>query len=105
MKRTMTLLLSLVLAAAGCDDGDDKPTVTTDAGTPAADGGGGGSDTGNAGDGGTTPELPFVLTDWVHDLVTKHTNQISDPDTVDDKEGRLQITEDQAAFEPILMQQ
>jgi hypothetical protein len=100
MRLTTMFLLSLALAAAGCDDSDDKPTVTTDAGTPVADGGAAGSD---GGDGDATPALPFVLTDWVHDLVTKHTNQVSDPDTVDDKEGRLQITEDQAAFDPILM--
>jgi hypothetical protein len=95
----MFLLSVALAAAAGCDDSDQPPAVTTDAGAPAPDSGGGGSD------GGPAPALPFVLTDWVHDLVTKHTNQVSAPDTVDDKEGRLQITEDQAAFDPILTPQ
>ena len=104
MKRTAILILSLALAvAAGCDDKDDKPAVTSaDAGAGNSDGGG---TVPPGSDGGTTPELAFVLTEWVHDLVTKHTNQVSDPDTVDDKEGRLQITEDETAFDPILMQQ
>ena len=100
MKRT-TVVLSLLLAmgAMGCDD-DDKPKVTSSDAAPVG--------AGNTGDGGASPdtgaEAAFVLTEWVHDLVTKHTNQSSDPDTVDDKQGRLQITEDPAAFDPILEQ-
>jgi hypothetical protein len=112
MKTLGYLVLAAALAiAAGCGDDDgDGSNVVTDGGrdgavTPTADGGAP-PDAGGGGtpDGGTaTPDggtAAIKLTDWVHDLVTNHTNAVSAPDTVEDK--NIIDTTDPAAFDSFL---
>jgi len=107
-RATLVLLLgSSLLAGGACDStkvspmsnggtsgaaGAGGPTGTAGAGGGAGLGGAGGS-AGGAGGG-----IPLV--DWVTDLADNHTNEVSGPDTVADK--NIIDTADPAAFDPLL---
>jgi hypothetical protein len=96
---TLALTLGLTLAG-GCGD-DDKGTPTVvDAGGGSPDGGG--TPTPDGGAGADTGPAQLVFKDWVHDLVTTWHKDTTDPDTVNDKEGRLLFTEDETAFDDVL---
>jgi len=100
---TLVLLLGAPLLAGGaCDSTKVQPmnnggaNGAAGAGDPggAAGAGGGAGGVGGAGGGG----IPLV--DWVTDLADNHTNEVSPPDTVADK--NIIDTADPAAFDPLL---
>jgi hypothetical protein len=68
MRHARPLLYTLVLLVCACGDDATEPSLS-DAGTPAVD--------------AATKAVPLV--EWVDDLVDHHTDDVSAPDTVDDK--------------------
>jgi hypothetical protein len=104
-KRGLAFGLALMLGAtlAGCGDDKGKPAPMVDGGSGSPDGGGGPDGGTPATDGGSdTGPAQLVFKDWVHDLVTTWHKDTTDPDTVNDKEGRLVFTEDETAFDDVL---
>jgi len=89
-------LLALVALLDGCDSGTHAVGGQGGAG-PGAGGHSGIPD--GAGGAGGAPGIPLV--DWVTDLTANHTDDISPPDTVDDKV--IIDTSDPAAFDPLLL--
>jgi hypothetical protein len=89
-----------VIGGAACDSGKVVGTGTGGTtglgGAPAAAGGAGGSTTGAGGAGGTG--IPLV--EWVTDLTDHHTDEVSPPDTVADK--NIIDTDNPGAFDPLL---
>ena len=101
---TLVLLLGAPLLAAGaCDSTKVQPqgnggNGVAGAGGPDGVGGAGGAGGATVGGGGAGGGIPLV--DWVTDLADNHTNEISPPDTVADK--NIIDTADPAAFDPLL---
>jgi hypothetical protein len=98
----MLLGVASVAGGAGCDS-----TKAIVAGTGGAmglgggtglggDAGAGGSTTGGGGAGGAG----IALVDWVTDLTDHHTDEVSPPDTVADK--NIIDTDSPGAFDPLL---
>jgi len=108
---TLVLLLGApLLAGSACDSTKVQPMANgggTGAGGTGGPGGAGGS-VGASGPGGAAGAdglggaggggIPLV--DWVTDLADNHTNEVSPPDTVADK--NIIDTADPAAFDPLL---
>ena len=103
---TLVLLLgSPLLAGSGCDSTKVQPAgnggasgsgIAGTSGTAGTSGlGGAGGVDGAGGVGGGIP-----LVDWVTDLADNHTNEVSPPDTVADK--NIIDTADPTAFDPLL---
>jgi hypothetical protein len=102
LKRAPLALLlagATVFGGVACDS--TKAVVTGTGGTTGLGGGtglggAGGSTTGAGGAGGAG--IPLV--DWVTDLADNHTNEVSPPDTVADK--NIIDTDSPTAFDPLL---
>jgi len=96
-KHTMLgCFLALGLLVGGCDSGTNAAGGAGGSGTGGSTGAAGA--TGAAGGAGGTAGLPLV--DWVTDLTTNHTDDVSSADTVEDKV--IIDTSDPAAFDPLL---
>ena len=100
MKSHKYILLSGVLAlgslVGACDSG--AKAVGGRGGAGPATGGSSGTAGAAGGAGGQGGGVPLV--DWVTDLTANHTDDVSPPDTVDDKV--IIDTSDPAAFDPLL---
>jgi hypothetical protein len=102
LKRCALALLLGVATVAGAAACDSTKAIVT--GTGGAMGLGGGSGLGgDAGAGGSTngaggAGIPLV--DWVTDLTDHHTDDVSPPDTVADK--NIIDTDSPSAFDPLL---
>jgi hypothetical protein len=105
MKRIMLLVsLLLVPALVGCGGGEDKPTpALPDSGAPGMQPDmQPGSSTPDGGAGDARPSIP--LTDWVHAMVKEGQDDGNGPaDTVADKVGIVEDTDDPAAFNEFVM--
>jgi hypothetical protein len=98
------ILAGLMVLGAGvgaCGGSSEKPGTMGVGGMTGGMTGSGGmaqSTGGTGGLGGAGGAIPLV--DWVTDLATNDTTDISTPDTVDDK--NIADTQDSAAFDPLL---
>ncbi|HEX2659285.1 MAG TPA: hypothetical protein VHU40_13470 [Polyangia bacterium] len=90
-------LLAIASLAVGCDSG------THATGGPGGAGpvGGNPGTAGAPGAGGAGGAAGVPLVDWVTDLTANHTDEISPPDTVEDKV--IIDTSDPAAFDSLLL--
>ncbi|HEY6880043.1 MAG TPA: hypothetical protein VI299_18590 [Polyangiales bacterium] len=82
MQRSSYAVCALVALVLACGDDDEaKPVVepTVDAATPTPDA------SLVPDDAGTTTGRAIPLVEWVDDLVDHHTDDVSLPDSVDDK--------------------
>lgn len=103
MKSHKYIMLGAVLAlaslAGACDSGTHAAGGRGGAGAVGT-GGSSGTGGGAGGQGGAGP-MGVPLVDWVTDLTANHTDDVSPPDTVDDKV--IIDTADPAAFDPLLL--
>ena len=93
----LTGLLALGSLVAGCDSGTNAAGGRGGAGPVGGSSGTGGVAGGAGGQGGAG--VPLV--DWVTDLTANHTDDVSPPDTVEDKV--IIDTSDPAAFDQLLL--